>query len=220
MKYVAVQTIDPIIRHAANTISTHLLAGKRVTWLLSGGSAIELEVRIAQALQTHDVSRLFISLVDERYGPVGHSNENYTQLMNAHFPLFITRVLTGDSPEKTAKNFGDKIATAIKNADYSLGIFGIGADGHTAGIKASSPATASTKPALYYEWDDHQRITLTPPTIQQLDEAIIYAFGSEKLATLRELVKKNTSIDKQPAQLLKHIAASTLYTDNDLDSTK
>lgn len=216
MKYVKIETPDPVIDHAVNTISSHLLSGKRVVWLLSGGSAIDLEVRIAQQLQTLDVSRLYVGLIDERYGPVGHKDENYLQLMNAYFPLYISRVLLGKTPEETAKTFGASIQQALEGADFSLGIFGIGADGHTAGIKPHSPAITSSEPTVFYEWDDYQRITLTPPTIRQLDEAIIYAVGSEKADTLRSLLHEDLPIAEHPAQVLKGIKTSALYTDNTL----
>lgn len=220
MRYVQIQTVDPVIDHAVNLLTEHLRSGKRAVWLLSGGSAIDLQVRIAQALQTLDISRLYVGLIDERYGPRGHKDENYTQLTEALFPFYIHRVLKGASGEKTAQVFGQNIEQAINNADFSLGIFGIGADGHTAGIKPGSPSVNSTKPAVFYEWDDYRRITLTPSTIRQLDEAIIYATGIDKVDTLHTLVHKNVSIDRQPAQLLKEIPVSTLYTDNDLNGTK
>lgn len=213
MKHVHIETTDPVIEHAVEAISSRLLDGKRVVWLLSGGSAIKLQVRIAQALQALDVSRLHIGLIDERYGPMGHKDENYLQLMNAFFPFYVSRVLSGKSGHETAKNFGAKTIKALGEADYSLGIFGIGADGHTAGIKPGSPAVASQEPAVFYKWDDHERITLTPPTIRQLDEAIIYAAGSEKADTLNQLVQKKLPLSKQPAQVLKEIKNCTLYSD-------
>lgn len=220
MKYVQIQTVDTVIDHVVDTLSSHLLSGERVVWLLSGGSAIEPQVRIAQALQKLDVTHLHVGLVDERYGPVGHKDENYLQLMNALFPFYVSRVLSGKSGPDTAKSFGAKTKKALREADFSLGIFGIGADGHTAGIKPGSPAATSTEPAIFYEWDDHQRITLAPPTLRQLDEAIIYAVGTEKAETLRTLMQKDSSISDQPAQLLKSVKSCTLFTDSDLNSTK
>lgn len=217
MKYVHIQTIEPVINHAVKALSSRLLTGQRVAWLLSGGSAIELEVRIAQSLQSLDVSRLHVGLIDERYGPMGHKDENYLQLMNAFFPFYIERVLSHKSGKDTAKSFGLATEKTLKKVDYSLGIFGIGADGHTAGIKPGSPAVNSREAAVYYEWDDHQRITLTPPTIRQLSEAIIYAAGSEKADALNQLIQKDLPPGEQPAQILKDIKTSTLYSDVTLD---
>lgn len=220
MKYVQIATIDPVIDHVVEVLSDHLRSGEQVAWLLSGGSAIDLEVRIAQRLQTLDVTKLYVGLIDERYGPRSHKDENYVQLTEAFFPFYINRVLKGESGAKTAKAFGEKTMEALKDADFSLGIFGIGADGHTAGIKPGSPAVTSTEPAVFYKWDDYQRITLTPPIIRELDEAIVYAVGHEKTETLQTLTSKKVSPSKQPAQVLKDVAVCTLYTDCLLGSAK
>lgn len=203
----------PAIDYASCVLSSHLLSGERVVWLLSGGSAIDLEVRIAQKLQTLDLTRLRVGMVDERYGPAGRKDENYVQLMNAYFPLYIDRILTNNSPEATAKTFGKRINRALDEADFSFGIFGIGRDGHTAGIKPNSPAATSTETAVYYESDDYRRITLTPQTIRRLDEVIVYAVGHEKIDTLRALLRTEIPIVNQPAQALKEVANCTLYID-------
>lgn len=220
MKFVTIHTIDTVVDHAVKALSSQLTSGERVVWLLSGGSAIELEVQISKALQAHDTSRLFIGLIDERYGAPGHEDENYSQLLQAGFPLPIQRVLIGETGEKTAELFGAHIEAALASASYALGVFGIGADGHTAGIKPDSPAATSSDPAVFFEWDDYQRITLTPPTIRRLDEAIIYARGSEKTETLQRLVQETLPIREHPAQVLKDIKTSTVYTDVVLDSAQ
>jgi 6-phosphogluconolactonase/glucosamine-6-phosphate isomerase/deaminase len=173
-----------------------------------------LEVAAAQVICSLDTSHLSIGLADERYGPLGHQNENYTQLVSAGFPLPITRVLTGASIEETAAVFALSLKQILQSADFSLGVFGIGADGHTAGIKPHSPSVTSTKAAVAYTWDDYERITVTPLIVRRLNEAVIYAAGSEKADTLRSLLHEDLPLADQPAQVLKSVKASTLYTDN------
>lgn len=216
MKYVKITTPTIVIDQVVETLSFHLRSGERVAWLLSGGSAIELEVRIAQALQAHDISRLSVSLIDERYGPAGHKDENYQQLMDAHFPFYVTRVLSNYSVQKTTEIFSKHIDTVLDSADYSLGIFGVGTDGHTAGLKPHSPGLTSTETAVSYEWDDYTRVTITPDTIRRLDEAVTYAVGKEKAATLHSLLHDKKDLNTQPAQILREVKTSTLYTDNPL----
>ena len=214
MQHVHISDTHTVVDAVATTLIQHLGAGERVAWLVSGGSAIALEVSIAKQLQEHDTSRLATILMDERYGPLGHHDENYTQLMDAGFPLPLHRVLNGDSGEKTANEFGTFIKNILKDADFSLGFFGIGPDGHTAGLKPHSPAVTATSPAVYYEWDDYQRITITPPVIQQLDEAAVYAIGEQKSEALQKLMHDTISVDEQPAQVLKGVKTATLYTDS------
>ncbi len=214
MQYVYISSPDIVVKKIVDTLSQHLQAGEQVIWLLAGGSAITLEAATSHALQVLDTSRLSITLADERYGPLEHPDENYVQLMKAGFPLPIARVLTGQTAQATTVTFGEHIEQILDSADFSLGIFGIGADGHTAGIKPHSPAVTSTEPAIAYKWDDFERITITPPTIRRLDEVIIYAVGSEKIDTLRSLINEQKSVEDHPAQVLKDVKVSTLYTDN------
>ena len=213
MQYIHSSTSDIIVHDVANTLLSHLGSGQKVLWLVSGGSAIAVEVRIAELLQAHDVSRLSVGLIDERYGPQGHADENYQQLITAGFPLHINRVLNKSSIEVTTQAFGTYIDQTLHEVDFSLGFFGVGADGHTAGIKPHSPAVSSTTPAIFYEWDDHTRITITPTTIRRLDEAVVYANGQEKASTLQSVLSNTLPIDAQPAQILKEVTKSALYTD-------
>lgn len=217
MQYVHISDPGSVVDTVATTLMQHLGAGERVAWLVSGGSAIALEVAIAEKLQASDTSRLEIAIMDERYDEPGHTDENYTQLMNASFSLPLHRVLTGEPPEKTASEFGTFIENLLNNSDFSLGFFGIGPDGHTAGIKPHSPAVTATNPAIYYEWDDYQRITITPPLIRQLDEAVIYAVGEQKSQALQKLMHDTISVDEQPAQVLKAVKTATLYTNLNLE---
>lgn len=214
MKYIHITSPDIVIQNTTATLLEHLEAGERVAWLLAGGSAIPFEAKVAQALQAHDTSRLLVLSADERYGLPGHADENYVQLMDAGFPLPIGRILTGASAEDTARAFGAQVERMLSEADFALGVFGVGADGHTTGIKPGSPAVTSTDPAVCYQGSDFQRLTITPPIIRRLDEAIIYAVGNEKTATLRSLLHETLPLDTQPAQVLKEVKTSTLYTDN------
>lgn len=221
MKIISPTDLLEVAERIADTLQAHLLKGETVTWLLSGGSALGLETAAARLLNERKapMQTLRVSLVDERYGAVNHADENWSQLLHHGFTLpgaTLYRVLQGTSPEETTQAFGRTIHQWLKTSDYSLAVLGIGADGHTAGIKAHSPAVTETDAACYYEWDDYRRITLTPSLLSGLDEAIIYAMGEEKKETLQALITIDMPPSKQPAQVLKRIKKSTLYTDTPL----
>lgn len=201
--------------YQANLIGRALDDDQAVVWLLSGGSAIQVAVLTAKALQRHDVSRLTVSLTDERYGPVGHANSNWQQLMEAGFSLpeaIILPVLTGAGLAETAMSWGGQLQAAIDDADLSIGLFGIGPDGHTAGILPGSPAVTATGPAAYYITPTHQRITTTFNTIAILDEAVVYAVGEAKWPTMAQF-ETTVSRNQQPAQVLKAVKHLHLFTD-------
>jgi 6-phosphogluconolactonase/glucosamine-6-phosphate isomerase/deaminase len=199
-----------------DTLRTHLASGHNVLWLLSGGSAIDSEVAIAHSLHDSDVSRLTISLIDERYGPIGHPHENWQQLIDAGFSIpgaTVYRPLIGQSRPDTAQAFNSWIGNAFGQSDYSIALMGIGADGHTSGIKPHSPAATVSGWVTDYTSDDYQRVTTTFDAIMHLDEVVILALGESKFDAIRTLLHHDVPYIDQPAQVLKHVKKSTLYTD-------
>ena len=90
----------------------------------------------------------------------------------------------------------------------------MGADGHTAGIKPSSKAAKSTGIAESFTGDDFERITISLVAITRIDEAIIQASGTNKKPIIHDLLYYESSLEDQPAQVLKSIPESTIYTNN------
>lgn len=203
--------------HIAKTISEHLNASQKVTWIISGGSGMKVVLKVAHMLATTDTSNLYVTLSDERFGPVNHPDENWQQLLDAGFAIpnaILYRPLTGQDRKHTTAQFNDWLATHISTADFTIGLFGIGNDGHTAGIKPHSSAVKAVSWADAFDGDDFERVTMTPFAIRQLNEAVTQASGSDKIPTLRTLLLEECSLDDQPAQILKAVPVSTLYSDN------
>jgi 6-phosphogluconolactonase/glucosamine-6-phosphate isomerase/deaminase len=216
VNYIYTKTTDAVSTYLAGILKTHLLQGEKVLWLLSGGSAITTAVTVARQLHGYDVSKLAVTLVDERYGAIGNANENWQQLLDAGFVLDgadLYRPLQGKDRAKTTRAYGQWLATHYDDSDYSIGLFGIGTDGHTAGLKPGTPALQATGWATDFVGDDFERFTVTFDTIKQLDEVIIQVIGSDKAEMLDKFQKQNLSLDVQPAQILKSIKNSTLFTD-------
>jgi 6-phosphogluconolactonase/glucosamine-6-phosphate isomerase/deaminase len=216
MHYVT--TEQPVIEaanHVATAISYHLSQGQRVLWLLSGGSGAAIAVAASQRLAGVDLTNLSITMTDERYGSLGHPDENWQQIMDAGFVApgaTLYRPLSGHAIADTAAAWGDWLMNALDNADFSIGVFGIGNDGHTAGIKPHTSATTSTQPIAAFTGDDFERLTITFPVIKRLDEVVIQASGSDKTAIIHELLSGHATLEDMPARILTTIPASTLYT--------
>lgn len=199
------------------TIKEHLAKGEKVLWLLTGGSGIAIAVEASKRLRLSNLSNLFVTITDERYGLVGHKNENWQQLLDAGFKLpgaSLYRPLIGKDTEPTRISFNNWLSEHISNANYKIGIFGLGIDGHTAGIKPHSSAVSSNDLVTFFKGDDFERITITFPAIRQLDEAIIQASGKLKRSAIHELTTHNLPLDSQPDQILKSVPHAILYTDN------
>jgi 6-phosphogluconolactonase/glucosamine-6-phosphate isomerase/deaminase len=184
---------------------------------LAGGSAIAVAVDTAKHIKIQPGSQLVVSLIDERYGVVGHDDSNWKQLMDSGFSLpgaTLVPVLSGESFDATVANFADSLKNELSDADYSLVLLGIGPDGHTSGILPHSPAVEAKGLTFGYEWEQYMRITTTQHAIALLDEIVVYALGKNKWPVIDNLAK-DLPVAEQPAQLLKPLRKVTVFNDRE-----
>ncbi len=216
MKFVS-STPDEGQKAVTETLVHHLRNGKKVLWLVSGGSNIALEVATMQQLSgTED--NLTVMLTDERYGDIGHADSNWQQLLKAGFvdgnATVIPTLLDGLELQETATAYNKSFEQACKAADVVVGQFGMGDDGHIAGILPHSAATQSTDQLVVgYESETYQRITMTFKAFELVDEAYCLAYGESKQPAL---VRLETAADlaDQPAQILKQVPTAYVYNDH------
>lgn len=214
MRYIKISDTKPVAEYLASTILSHLQNHQTVLWFVSGGSAIAAAVQTSQLLNGHDVSGLSVTLTDERYGVVGHANSNWQQLIDAGFALpgaQLHPVLAGEDRPTTTAKFDVYLHNMLSKAGFKIGLFGMGPDGHTAGILPRSPATKNTDYVTDYD-ANFQRITMTFPTIQRLDEAVMYATGTAKKPALDQLAN-TVALADQPVQILKQVPKVTIFND-------
>jgi len=207
--------IEDISDFVASSINRELQAGKNVLWFVSGGSVIETEVLISKKIKESLASKLVITLADERYGEVGHPDSNWFILNNLGFNVKGAKLipfLGNKDINETTIDMEEILKYELIKSDYNIGVFGIGADGHTAGILSKSKALNDLNFVCNYNTELYNRITVTPKVIYMLDEAILYAMGESKHLSLENL-KKDLSIEEEPAQLLKKVPLLTIFTD-------
>lgn len=199
--------------YLAKTINRHLADGQKVLWFLSGGSSIELAVRARRQIKNN--KGLIVMLIDERYGPDNHPDSNWRQLKDGNFDfsgIEAVPVLEGLSAEETAERFREKLNRYLAEADFRIGLMGIGADGHTSGILPGSPALDSNELAIYYQGPDYERITTTPVALAQLDEVVV-SLSDEKKRPIVEKLQQNIGPADMPAQLLKKVPRFIIFND-------
>lgn len=216
MKLVTSENSEKIIMYLTEVLQDKLRSGKHVLWLVPGGSAIAVAAAVSQNLQSENLTNLTVSLTDERYGELDHPSENWPQLLAAGFSLpgaRLHRVLTGQPRDTTTAQYASFLYDAVSANDYIIGLFGMGNDGHTAGIKPNTNAIVDNILAENFTGEDHERITMTTYAISQLDETVLYAFGEDKFAQIDALLHKNIPLLEQPAQALKSVQKSTIFTD-------
>lgn len=215
MKYVHITDTTPVIDYLASTISEHLNAGEKVLWILSGGSGGKVCAEVSKKL-SGSLENLTTTLSDERYVPLNDPDENWKQLGDYGFSVpgaTTYRPIQGKDRKATADDLGEFLQNAFAEADFKIGLFGIGADGHTAGIKPGTSAVEADGWATEFTGNDFERITMTFNAVKQLDEIVVQAMGADKAETLEKLLNQDIDIKKQPAQVLKSAEKSTLFTD-------
>ena len=198
-------------------LTEHLANGEHVLWLVSGGSNIQISTGIMQRLSPSLTVNLSILLADERFGAAGHADSNGTQLLLAgfnHKQATVLPVLVGVSSLEDSLSRYETIARqALSDADYVIGQFGIGPDGHIAGILPNSPAVDSADFAAAYQSDPYLRLTLTARALKHLSVAYVFAYGDNKHAALEQLRDTTVSYAEQPAQILKELPEAYVYND-------
>lgn len=218
MKFRKVDDAQPVIRYLTEAIQTHLDTGERVAWIVPGGSAIYIAAMVSQNLANTDTSRLSVTLTDERYGMPGHADSNWQQLIDGGFSLpnaHLYPVLRGKEVIDTVDDYREILRQVIEEADYTIGLFGMGQDGHIASLFPGHPAL--DEPISYAVIADNVpkppplRLTISPVAIRAVDEAVLYAAGPDKAEVITKLRTALQPVE-QPAQLLKLIK-TTVFND-------
>lgn len=215
IEFIPAASPEPVAKYLAELIIAQLSDGRSVLWLVSGGSAVDVAVAASAQLRGQDLSKLTVSLIDERFGPVGHADSNWTQLLAAGFDLpgaTLQPVLEGAGMTETAEGYDHFLASKFAACDYHVGLLGIGPDGHTSGILPHSPAVTAPGLVCAYDGGQYQRITTTPLALSKLSEAVVYALGEPKWPVLDRL-EADLPVADQPAQALKAITKLTIFTD-------
>jgi len=205
----------------AARLGKQLETGRRVLWLVSGGSNTAAEVEIMAALRKQHEQRLdqlAILPMDERYGEKGHADSNTQKLREAGFDpggaTWVDVLEHNVSFEQTIDFYNEVAATALANASSIVGQFGMGDNGHIAGIQPSSPAvTADETTVAGFEWSDYMRLTLTPNALKRVNVAFLLAYGQNKKEVLIKLQRCEGEVSTFPALLLYEIPEVFVYND-------
>jgi 6-phosphogluconolactonase len=201
---------------------------KNSVLFLSGGSTPKI---FYQKLAKEEKLRAgAVALVDERFGEKLHENSNEKMIQDTGLIQYLgqakTRfypILENKNMEDSTKDYDETVRYLFNYFPKSVGILGVGTDGHTAGIPAIekfSQKILDDKSSLASFYDDEesfykQRITLTFLGLSKLDQIIVLVFGKEKRKAL-SLMFKLGSITQIPCRFLAQPEMSdkvTLITD-------
>lgn len=231
ISFVKVDGPDIGVKALAEEIGSRLVKGEKVLWLVSGGSNIPISVEVMDSVRatvsTEQASNLTVALTDERFGPVGHKDSNWKQLEDAGFDFSnVEAVLVlprSDLGMNSALNeavfeYSKNITAAMTNVDFIVAQFGMGADGHIAGILPGSPAAISKEFVSAYEALPFTRITLTFEALRKIDTAYAFVFGESKREAMRKLMdaargEGDETLEKLPSLVLNEVPKAVVYSD-------
>ena len=218
MEFILTAGREKGVADLAARLTRELAAGKKVLWLVSGGSNVSAGEQVMAGISDELSQRLTIMLADERYGPSGHKDSNWAQLLQAGLDGKRARllpILEADQTFEQAVDHYNELATrAFADNDSVIAQLGIGGDGHIAGILPGSLACQEqTKLAAGYEAPPLTRLTLTFPALQKISAAYVFAFGNTKRQALSQLRDEQLEPSQQPAQILKQLSEAFIYND-------
>ncbi len=129
MKYILTAAWDDGVADLTERLVRELAGGRRVLWLLSGGSNIPTSVQVMDNISASLSKNLSVSLADERYGEAGHSESNWTQLLQAGFQSKDATLLPvlqpGVSFKKTTASYTRLIQQAFAHNDIIIAQLGM-----------------------------------------------------------------------------------------------
>ncbi len=218
MRFILTAGWEDGIADLTECLARNLAGGKKVLWLLSGGSNLPASVEVMDNVSAALSKNLTVSLIDERFGEEGHPDSNWTKLLAAGFDVkqgsLLPILKPGLNFEQTVERFQKILKDGRENNQTVIVQLGIGEDGHVAGILPDSPAALEKKDLVCgYQSQPFLRLTATFPAIKKADIIYAFAFGSNKQAALVSLQSKKISPIKQPDQILKQIPKAFIYND-------
>jgi len=209
---------DDGIANLTDRLVRELATGKPVLWLVCGGSNVPACVHVMDNISAELSQNLSLLLSDERYGPVGHKDSNWQQLLQAGFKPKQAKVFTileeSAGLAQTIDHYGQITAEAFAANNVVIAQLGIGGDGHIAGILPNS-ASANETVSLISSLEDPPltRLTMTFPALRKITIAYAFAFGQPKQQALKDLQTKSLPLNQQPSQILKELPEAYVYND-------
>lgn len=202
----------------ANKLNDALKEYGRVVWLVPGSSNVPTSTAAMNLIDEDLSAKLVIMQTDERFVPLNNPDNNWHQLQQAGFDTKQAEIYPviqedGLSLEQTVENYQTIVKEQFEEANYIIGQFGIGADGHIAGILPQSPAASAESLVAGYPTEKFTRITLTFEALKKVDLALAFVFGQEKFTALQNLQEGLKPTQDLPSKILMSIRHSIVYND-------
>ncbi len=170
--------------------------------LLSGGNTPLPVYRNIAATPSPVAENVHLGYTDERYVPADSAESNYgnsrgmIEALGLPFER-VHRVHTDFPIEDAARRYHESLGEFLDSGGaISLGILGIGPDGHTCSLfsQADLDRGAGRYASATYRTPGPNRVTVTPGLLKRVDRIILLAAGEEKAAVLAQLIRDPASV--------------------------
>jgi 6-phosphogluconolactonase/glucosamine-6-phosphate isomerase/deaminase len=207
-----------------------LLKDAPLLLFVSGGSSLT----VLPYIENEDYDGVTVAPLDERFEESNKHN-NFSQLkalpwskqfLKKGGKFISTKVPKGDAQQKLAERFEKQINHWTKNNPNGrmIALFGMGSDGHTAGIfpypenrDLFEHMFDAEKLVVSYDAAGKnsftKRITTTNALFKRLDAGFAYICGSDKKAAVNDLRENKKRANELPAMFLSGIKKIKIVTD-------
>lgn len=200
-------------------------ADGHILLMLSGGSSLAPIQEAFKELSDDTLSRIDIAQIDARYVDIDAESSNWHRIKEAlgsKLDKTDTKLIflnTGNAPEDITIAYEMELNALLGSADTVIGVYGVGADGHVAGMLPTEHADDFAKfldgrLVVDYQAPDFIRMTTTQALMTRLGEAIVFACGPDKVAAI-EKINQDLPPHKHPAQMLKDVERVTIFLGKD-----
>ena len=176
--------------------------GKASLLVSEGSTPKDLFQKLSEA--DLEWSKVFISLVDERFLPDGHKDQNGTMVKSlllknhAADAQFIPLVSNADDPKANLHQAKEDVKQLPR--PFTVVILGMGGDGHTASLFPQAPQLDvgmdldSKEDLIMTEpiTAPYERITFTRKALLDTRHLVLHCYGADKKEVLNEAMRQKT----------------------------
>ncbi len=191
--------------------------------VLSGGSTPRMLYGILASPAFRDSvpwSRIHFWWGDERFVPPTDMDSNERMARESMLDKVpvpeenVHPMYRAGSPEEAARAYQDEIRSYLYEGSFDLVLLGLGPDAHTASLFPGDPAIHETERWVVASTGAvgvKERITMTPPLLNQATEVLFLVAGKDKAEPLKNVLGAEYDPDRYPAQIVARNAPSVLW---------
>jgi len=197
-----------------------------LTLLLAGGSCLNAVRQAVKELDDSVLGRIHLAQIDERVVPPDDPASNWLQIKDSvgaklnKFASALPMVPSVEEPDDLAISYEMQLMGLLETADETIGVYGIGEDGHIAGMLSTPDPGEFTqfldgRLVVGFEGRDFTRLTTTAALLTKLSEIVLLTCGPAKVKAV-EKINLELAPHKHPAQLLKDASRVSLFVGEEL----